>query len=117
MSHSDHRTIVVSDVGTKPSLTKQPSDVFDYLFDFTNWLGDDTTITSAVSTKNPGGGTAPTIVSTTVTTDHLGVVVRISAGTSGYRGVITCTATMVDGEVKQVEFELLIKEIDYVAPA
>jgi hypothetical protein len=117
MSHSDHRTIVVSDVGTKPSLTKQPDDVFDYLFDYSTWLGDDTTIASATSVRNPAGGTAPTIVSTTVSLDALGVVVRLSGGTTGYRGVITCTATMVDSEKKQAEFELLVKEVDYVAPA
>jgi hypothetical protein len=113
MAQSDQRTIIVSDVGFKPTKQKQPGDIFAYTFDFTSWLDTGITIASAASSLEGQNGTDPVIDSTTVTGSSKMIVLVISGGDDGWNGTVTVQATLSDGEIKEAEFDLIVREVGF----
>ncbi len=111
---SDNRRITVGAVGYKPDVVKQPGDAWFIVFDFASWLGTTTTVTS-VSTPvwNPVTS-APTAGTPTVVETNKAVQIKVSGGTAGYLGVMTFDATMADGQIKEVEVQVAVKEVDWV---
>jgi len=86
--------------------TKQPSEVLDYDFKYTDWLDSGDEIESAEVT-----------VATGITLDSYNIVspgivkVWLSGGTDGETYLITCVATTEGGREKEKEFKLKIKEV------
>lgn len=88
---------------------KQPAEVLDYDFDFSQWV--------------PAGDSLPESISTSVvvaTGLTLGVkthpgsaVVKqfISGGTSGVNYKVTCTITTTQGRVKEVDIILKVRDL------
>jgi hypothetical protein len=78
---------------------KVPAEVLDYTFDYRQWisgLGDSPSVSSCVGSVSPAG---PTVVSGA--TDGQQCTVRLgTGGSAGTTYVLTCAATMSDGQVK-----------------
>ena len=92
--------------GILGKFTKQPADVLDYDFDYSDWLDDrvDTIATQTV--------TADTGVTVGTVSNASGVVKAfVSGGTDGVTYKVTCTMTSAGGRVKQAEIEIKVKEI------
>lgn len=88
------------------TFTKQPSERLDYDFDFSAWLNSDDAIASAQFS----------VVPETLTLD--GSVIRptyakvwVSGGENGVSYKITCTASTVQGRVKEDEIRIRVKEV------
>lgn len=88
------------------TVKKQPVEVLDYDFDYTEFLDGIDTLDSATTAVSPTGGL-------TVTGSIVGDRVKVwaSGGTDGSTYVVTVTATTVDGRVKQDELRVRIKEV------
>ena len=116
MATADNSVITVGNVGYKPTTYKQPSEARFYYIDFTSYLAalEETgiTISSSVVVVNPVNGNSPTIGTPTLMTGNTIVKVLVSAGADKYIGTITCRATLSDTQVKEQEFDIVIREID-----
>ena len=86
---------------------KQPADVLDYDFDFSDWLADrGDTITSQTVVSSDAGLTVGSVSMVA------GVVKAfVSGGTSGTKYKLTCTVVTDGGRTKQVEITLKVKEV------
>lgn len=85
---------------------KQPVDVLDYDFDYSDWLADRA---DTISTATITATTGVTVGSSTHTS---GVVkVFISGGTDGQSYKITCTVVTTGGRTKQAEIVIKVKEV------
>jgi hypothetical protein len=86
------------------NLAKFPSDVLDYGFDWTAFLGSDTILTATMS-ASPAGLTVGT-------TSHLGYIVKamISGGATGNTYLISCVITTSGGLTANSDFKLDIRE-------
>lgn len=85
---------------------KQPVDVLDYDFDFSDWLTDRAdTILSFTVTADTG-----LTVGDTSTVDGV-VKVFLSGGTSGQQYKVTCTVVTNGGRTKQAELAIKVKEV------
>jgi hypothetical protein len=102
----DNREIMVGAVGFNPTITKQPNDKFIINVNFREWLDGRTTVASVGSVTFAGTGTAPTGVAGTVASPI--VPITLDAGTNGYIGTMTFTATMTNAEKKEVEIKILV---------
>lgn len=96
---------------------KQPAEVMDFQFDFTDWLADRTdtivgtpVVTSAlVPASPPIADTTPLVIGSVA---ELGGIVRYftSGGTDKCKYEITCTFFTNGGRTKQDEVILAVKE-------
>lgn len=91
---------------TLDTVTKAPSDLLDYDFDFSRWMPSTDRIVAA--TAEIDGSTA--IVSR-VDTDDTKARIWVSGGSSGDNGAIIVTITTFEGRAKRVAATLRIKEI------
>lgn len=82
-------------------LTKSPSDILDYILDYSTWLGVDTIDTSTWSV--PSGVTKASDSKTADTT-----TVWISGGAIGQEYKIQNTITTVGGRTKVQTFDLAV---------
>lgn len=84
---------------------KQPGDTLDYDADFSNWLPDGDTITSATATIDVAGELAINAVQV------LSPIVKVWAEGGADRATykITVTAATEGGRIKETEFRLRIK--------
>ena len=92
--------------GILGKFTKQPADVLDYDFDYSDWLDDrvDTIATQTV--------TADTGITVGTVSNASGVVKAwISGGTDGQTYKVTCTMTSAGGRIKQAEISIRVKEV------
>jgi len=93
--------------------TKQPVEVLDYQFDFTDWLADRadniTGTPPVVASVLSGTSTTPLTISGIATASGI-VRFFASGGTNGCKYEISCTITTAGGRVKQEEMVLTIKE-------
>lgn len=88
-------------------LFKRPDDQLDYDIDFSRWIPEDDTILSATAQVEPADSmvsAAQTIVQPQV------VKVWLIDGQSGKTATIIVTATTAQNRVKQVEFQLRVKD-------
>lgn len=89
---------------------KQPAEVLDYEFDFSEWLADraDTIVSqTVVSAPLTTGAAMP--VSNIV--QNSGVVrFFLSGGTDGVKYKVTCTITTTGGRTKQSEITITVKD-------
>lgn len=86
--------------------TKQPADVLDYDFDYSDWLTDRGDTISTFTVTADAGITIGTTV-------HLSGVVKVflSGGVDGGSYKITVTAVTTGGRTKQAEIQVKVKEI------
>lgn len=86
------------------SFTKDPQDLLDYTFDFSEWLGTDgdTIDTQAVTVAD--GLTQNNVVNTTST-----VTVWLSGGTLGRSYAVECEIVTSGGRRKNVEITVFIR--------
>jgi hypothetical protein len=82
---------------------KDPSDIADYVIDWSRFLGV-ATIASAIVTVETG------ITKVQQSNTTTSVTVRLSGGTAGAQYTITCQATLSTGEVFQRSFEVAVEE-------
>ncbi len=88
-------------------LFKRPDDQLDYDIDFSRWIPEDDTILSATAQVEP----ADSMVSAVQTIVQPQVVkVWLIDGQSGKTATIIVTATTAQNRVKQVEFQLRVKD-------
>lgn len=85
------------------SFLKDPDAVLDYVVDFTSWLADGDTITSATVTAD---GVTVDSTDTTTTT----VTAWVSGGTLGETATLTCQITTADGRTDERTIRLSIRE-------
>lgn len=90
-------------LGTK---IKDPSDVLDYDITYEDWITDDDTITTVVTSVSPAGELA--VDSAQVATPD--VKIWVSGGVAGSTYEITVTASTTAGRVKEETFKLRVKE-------
>ena len=111
---ADGATITVGNVGYKPTVYKQPGEARFYFIDFTNYLNDQTgvDISTVVVVVNPVNPNSPTIDTPSIISSSKVVKVLISAGVNKYIGTVTCRATFSDTQIKEQEFDMVIREID-----
>lgn len=88
-------------------LTKQPVDQLDYDLDFTEWLDDGDTITSAVAIVDPVDGT---LVIDSINIASPVVKVWLSGGDNGKSYKIEVTATTTGGRIKEECFKIRVKD-------
>lgn len=85
---------------------KQPADVLDYDFDYSDWLADRAdTISAFTVTADPG-----ITIGTTVQISGV-VKVFLSGGDNGGAYKVTVTAVTVGGRTKQAEIQVKVKEV------
>lgn len=87
--------------------TKQPADQLDYDVDFSKWLPDGDTVTTAVATVD----IEDELVIDTIQVSSQIVKVWLSAGTDGSTYTVTVTASTSGGRVKETEFKMRIREL------
>lgn len=86
---------------------KRPVDQIDFDLDFSRWLADGDAIISATATVEPG----ESMVSVPqVLTQGEAVKVWVIDGVSGKTATILVTATTAENRVKQVTFQIRVKE-------
>jgi hypothetical protein len=85
---------------------KQPGDELDYDADFSAWLPDGDTITSATAVPDKVGELE--ITSVEINTPIVKVWTKAGVNRTTYK--ITVTASTAGGRVKEVEFRLRIKD-------
>jgi hypothetical protein len=91
---------------TLARFTKQPSEVLDYLVDYTEWFAE----------RSDTPSTELTVVETGITKvssgiDGLIVKVVLSGGTVGVSYKITTKLTTTSGIVREADFTVAIKEL------
>jgi hypothetical protein len=106
----DNRNIVVSKHNVRPVVTKYPSEILKLEFDCTEWTELDTTpSTVGARTFTPlagSSGSAPTLSVPAVSGQK--ITATLSAGTAGYKATVDFLATMADGQIKQVLFDVYV---------
>lgn len=88
---------------------KRPADQLDYGVDFSRWLPAGDTIIGAVPQVVP----VESGVSAIILPQHIGpdsVTVWASGGESGKTATIIVTATTAQNRVKQVEFQIRVRD-------
>lgn len=91
---------------------KQPVEVEDKDIDFGEWMPlGDSLDTVAVSVRRMSGPEATPLVVTKVQNTTTVSKVWIAAGAHGARYRVTVTARTVLGRVKEVEFDIRVKEV------
>ena len=86
---------------------KQPQEVLDYDFDYSEWLPVSDTIISATAVADAG----ITLGSTIIDPATQRVVKQwVSGGISGITYKIQITATTAGGRIKEVEFKIRVRE-------
>lgn len=93
--------------GVLGKFEKQPADVLDYDFDYSDWLDDraDSIATATVVADRAG-------ISVTNVAHAFGVVkAYVAGGTNGQSYKLTCTVITAGGRTKQAEMTIKIKEI------
>jgi len=93
------------------TLTKQPADQRDYDVDFSRWIPDDDTITSATAVVTAIDPLTDIVVESVqvITADAI-VKVWVSGGLTGSTYKITVTASTTGGRIKETEFKLRVKD-------
>lgn len=91
---------------------KQPADQQDYDIDFSRWLPDDDTITTAVAEVDPAidPETNPNgleIVSVQVASPDVKVWTRGGVNNGTYK--VTVTASTAGGRIKEVDFKVRVR--------
>lgn len=86
---------------------KCPVDQSDYDIDFSRWLADGDTIISATATVAPGDSMV-SVPQVLVEADT--VKVWLVDGVSGKTATILVTATTAENRVKQVTFQIRVKD-------
>lgn len=95
------------------TFNKQPDEVLDYDFDFSEWLTErDDTIASVTAEAEPGL-TLPATVDSVDNPSHANGIVKVftSGGTDKARYKVTVTVTTAAGRVKQAEIAVRVKEV------
>lgn len=85
---------------------KQPADLLDYDIDFTRWLTEDDTITTAVVTVSP----ADELTAQSVFVDSPIVKVWLTGGVDGSTYTVTVTASTAGGRIKETEFRIRVRD-------
>ena len=88
-----------------PPFDKDPDDIVDYVFDFEEWLGDDT-INAGLTSALAEGCTAE-IAATTPTTATL----RVSGGQEGLTGSATLRLRTVNGRQSDRTLRFRFKQL------
>lgn len=88
------------------TLLKQPADQLDYDVDFTRWMTDDDTITTAVAVVTP----ADELTVQSVAVDGPIVKVWLNDGVSGSSYTVTVTASTDGGRVKEIDFRIRVRD-------
>lgn len=111
---ADGATITVGNVGYKPTVYKQPGEARFYYITFVDYLADQTgvDIASVEVVVNPVNANSPTIATPALQDSNKVVKVLISDGVNKYIGTVTCRATFSDSQIKEQEFDMVIREID-----
>ncbi len=92
--------------GILGKFTKQPADVLDYDFDYSDWLADRAdTISSHTVVAEAGLAVVESIAINGV------VKVFLSGGVDGGSYKVTCTAITTGGRTKQAEITIKVKEV------
>lgn len=91
------------------SATMDPDAILDYRWDWTAWLVDGDTITTAAVTDTTGS-TEPAIVVSTTTHDDTSVTVWLSGGVAGQLARITCRITTNQGRTDERTLRLYITD-------
>jgi hypothetical protein len=86
--------------------TKQPIDQLDYDVDFSRWIPDGDTITSATAVLD----VEDDLIVESVAISSPIVKVWLSGGTDKAAFVVTVTASTAGGRVKETEFKLRVKD-------
>lgn len=93
------------------TLIKQPADQRDYDIDFSRWIPDDDTITSATAVVTEIDPlTDIQVESVQIVAADAIVKVWISGGLDGSTYKITVTASTTDGRIKETEFKLRVRD-------
>ncbi len=85
--------------------TKDPDDILNYTWDFSDWLGTGESISSYSFPDFPSGLTLVTDCNTSSA-----VTARISGGTAGTTYSITCRVVTDAGQTKDVTISLPVAE-------
>lgn len=86
---------------------KQPHEVLDYDFDYSEWLPTADTIISTAVTADAG----ITLGSTIIEPSEKKVVKQwVSGGSDGVTYKVQITATTAGGRVKEIEFKIRVRE-------
>lgn len=89
---------------------KQPAEVLDYEFDFSEWLADraDSIVSQTVVATAQSTGSAMTVSNVI----QVAGVVRffLAGGTEGVKYKITCTIVTTGGRTKQSEIMITVKD-------
>lgn len=81
----------------------------DYRWDWTDWLTDGDTITTATVTDTTGAA-EPAIVVSTTTHDDTSVTVWLSGGVAGQLARITCRITTSQGRTDERTLRLYVTD-------
>ncbi len=92
--------------GVLGRFTKQPADVLDYDFDYSDWLEDRNDTISSHSVVSEAG-----LVVGNVFVLNGVVKVFLSGGTNGSSYKVTCTVITTGGRTKQAEITVKVKEV------
>lgn len=88
------------------NFSKQPVEVKDYDVDYSEWLTDGDSVSSATVVVAPTGLSVDSIF-----INDPRVKVWLSGGTNGTQYKLTVTMTSTDGRVKEDEFKVKVKDV------
>lgn len=94
---------------------KQPADVDSYAIDFSRWLPDGDTVTTCIAAVSPAYDpvTNPNglqVTSTSIGPDGMQTQVWCAGGVDGKTYKVTVTAATSGGRVKEVDFQMRVKD-------
>lgn len=89
-------------------LTKRPVDVLQHALDFTGYLADAGTVSSAVALVVGEGEASPVLTAAVAVASPL-VVVTLTAGTALVIYQVYVTATLSGGLTKRLQFEVQLE--------
>lgn len=91
------------------TFTKQPTEVLDYTFDFSDWFEDQTDTPSFAEVTAEDG---LTVVSSNLDTNNLTVSAVVGGGEDGGKYKVTCRVTTEPrGLVKEADILIRVKEV------
>lgn len=94
------------------TFNKQPSEVYDYDFDYSEWLTTKDNVASCVVKVFPDDGADPQgLQIETVTVMDPIVKIWVSGGVDRTTYKITLTTTTEDGRIKEDEIKIKVKDI------
>lgn len=111
----ESRTIIVGD--ERSVFCKQPNELLDYLFDFSQWLpvGDTiASITASIQTVFSTWGNVPETSAAAISSSSFAsttATVWVEEGNSGDKVLVSVTATTTGGRIKDASFFLRIEGI------